>query len=421
PVYLQGMAGKERKAIGVGSPLKMQMLLIEDQNKIKLLFVSADIFGFGSEMVELVRNTASAWGIPPEGIILNASHTHYAPCTLSHTFRTIGVYFKEYSIEVAGIISNSIATLYNSLEESHIYSGKTDVSIGVKSILNNSGKIDFEPDSTANYDQHTPFLLLEQKKSHKTIIMVNHGCQPTGLGIEENVSADFPGYFREELIKIGKVDHVMYLQGASGDIKEASTLNGCKVFSQTSEETQINGKIMAKRIESALDYGQLIPLTESIISYTNQIMYLRLKKIPDINRINELKIDILSAPVVREWASRLSSTYPAGDFPNALALDMQVAVIGKIVTFICFPAGPVTDIGIKLKKLTEYPETTFILGYTNGLICYLPDDKAISQGGYESDISPYYYMIPYPLAKEVDAEITATFKQCYSKMEVNPI
>lgn len=421
PVFLQGMAGKERKAIGVGSPLKMQMLLIEDKNQTKILFVAADIFGFGSEMVELVRKAAYSWGIPPEGIILNASHTHYAPGTLSHTFRTMGPFFKEYAMEIAGIVGNSISMLHNNLEESYIYSGKTDVSIGVKSILNNSGKIDFQPDSTGNYDQHTPFLLLEQKKSHKKIIMVNHGCQPKGLGIEENVSADFPGYFREELIKSGKIDHVMYLQGASGDIKEAFTLNGCKVFSQTSEETQINGKIMAKRIESTLDYGQLIPLTESIISYTNQIMYLRLKKIPDINRINELKIDILSSPVVREWASRLSSTYPSGDFPNALALDMQVAVIGKIATFICFPAGPVTDIGIKLKKLTEYPETTFILGYTNGLICYLPDDNAISQGGYESDISPYYYMIPYPLAKEVDAEITATFKQCYSKIEVTPI
>lgn len=221
PVYLQGMAGKERKAIGVGSPLKMQMLLIEDEHYTRFLFVSADIFGFGSEMVELVRKTATGWGIPPEGIILNASHTHYAPGTVSHASRTLGPYFKEYAVEVAGIICNSLTTLYDNLEKSYIYSGKADVSVGINRRLEREGKIEFYPNENGEYDHHSPLLLIEQKQTNKRIIMVNHGCHPTGLGTENNISADFPGYFRDELIKTGKVEHVMYLQGASGDIKEA--------------------------------------------------------------------------------------------------------------------------------------------------------------------------------------------------------
>ncbi|MBF0232810.1 MAG: glycosyltransferase [Desulfamplus sp.] len=416
PVFLQGIAGKERKAIGIDSLLRMQILLIEDENQTKILFVSADIFGFGSEMVELIRKDSLKWGITPERVILNASHTHYAPGTLSHTFRTMGPYFEEYSMEIAGIVGNALPMLHDNLEHSYIYSGGTNVNIGISSVLEKNGSIEFEPDEAGSYDQHTPFLLFELKKSNKKIIMVNHGCQPTGLGIENNISADFPGYFRDELIKTSKIDHVMYLQGASGDIKEAATFNGSRVLSTTSQDAQTNGRNMAQCIKNALDNALLKPLTESIISSTSKTMYLKLKKIPDINRINELKSDILSDPVIREWASRLSTTYPSGDFPNALALDVQVALIGKHSTFICFPAGPISKLGIELKKLTNSPENCFILGYTNGLLCYLPDDNKIELGGYESDISPYYYMIPYLLAKGVAVNIISNVTNCYSKV-----
>lgn len=416
PVFLQGIIGEERKATGVGSPLRMQLFLIEDESQTKILFVAADIFGFGSEMVEIIRNAALKWGIASERVILNASHTHYAPGTLSHTFRTMGPFFKEYAVEIAGIVGDSLSMLHDNLEESYIYSGKTDISVGVSSRLGRNGTIEFQPDETGSYDQHTPFLLFELQKSSKKIIMVNHGCQPTGLGIENSISADFPGYFREELINSGKVDHVIYLQGASGDIKEASTLNNRKVLCRTSQDAKKNGRLMAQSIEYALDNVPLKPLTESIISCTSQIMYLRLKKLPDINRINELKNDPLSDPVIREWASRLGATYPSGDFPNALALDLLVAVIGKSSTFICLPAGPVAELGISLKKITDYPESTFILGYTNGLLCYLPDDKSIERGGYESEISPYYYMIPYLIDKGMDSEVISTVNRCFSKV-----
>ena len=43
----------------------------EDDNK-RALFVSADIFGFGPEMVQLIRQFASIWGIEAEAVTLNA-------------------------------------------------------------------------------------------------------------------------------------------------------------------------------------------------------------------------------------------------------------------------------------------------------------------------------------------------------------
>ena len=83
------MGGPPRKAIGVSNPLLMQMLLLEDDHFTKVLFITADLFGFGPEIVEKVRALTAAWGIDADGLVLNASHTHYAPGTISR-FKGIG-------------------------------------------------------------------------------------------------------------------------------------------------------------------------------------------------------------------------------------------------------------------------------------------------------------------------------------------
>ncbi len=45
PFYLQGLAGPPRAASSVTTPLMMQLLLIEDDHRTRVLMVSTDLFG----------------------------------------------------------------------------------------------------------------------------------------------------------------------------------------------------------------------------------------------------------------------------------------------------------------------------------------------------------------------------------------
>jgi hypothetical protein len=83
PAYLQGLAGVVRESTEVAVPLSMEMCMLEDDQYTRLIFVTEDIIGFDKMIVESVRHHASKWGIEPECIVLNASHTHYAPGTLA--------------------------------------------------------------------------------------------------------------------------------------------------------------------------------------------------------------------------------------------------------------------------------------------------------------------------------------------------
>ncbi len=421
PVALQGMAGGVRNAVQVATPLKMQMLLIEDDKGAKLLIVSADLFGFGKPMVDGVVKAAADWAIPPEAIILNASHTHYAPGTVSNASQTLGPFHQNYARDVMQLITQSLGPMYDALEPSQIYSGKASgVDIGINRRLKQDGQVKFQPNEKGEYDTSAPFLLVEGLNSQRRILLLNHGCHPTSIGNASVIFADFPGYLRQALIQTGKVAHVMYLQGAAGDIK-AGALDAAQenrpVFCSSVADAEKNGQKAAQQVLPFLEHDQLSLLTQSGLCCTKEKMLLPLKPIPPAATIESLKNNPDSDFIVREWATRLTATYPSGQYPNALALEVQVITLGNTVTWVTFPAEPVTQLGMKLKALTRSPDQTFILGYTNGLYCYLPDDRIIEEGGYESAVSPYYYMMPHLLEKGTESRVLSAVQNCITAIE----
>lgn len=414
PVCLQGTTKDERKAYSISSPLKLQLLLIEDKNRTKLFFVTADLFGFEDIIAHQIKKAGEFWGIEPEGIILNASNTNHAPGTVSYISKDFGMYDNKYSQRITEIIIHQLTMLHGALEDTSLSVGNTEVCIGANKRLEKNGVIKSGLEGEKGYDRHTPFLIVDIKKQAKRIILINHGCLPTILDTGQSLSSDFPGYLRNELIHKGNIDHVMYLQGAAGDTRETSKVKSGLTFSKTELDAKKNGILLAEAINKALE-SELIPLEEAIISYGHETMYLPLKNLPDIDRIKELINDRNTSSNVREWASRLLAAYPTGNFPSAFTMDIQIASIGKKTTFICFPAAPVAELGKKLKQMTESPENAFILGNTNGL-GYIPDEETINQQDYEQETYPYFYMMPYLFGKGIEKEITLKAQRCLNRI-----
>ena len=237
PIFLQGYSGSDRKATAVLNPLKMQLLLLEDSHFTKLLFVTADLFGFGPEIVNRVRGYAASWGIEPEGIILNASHTHNAPGTLSHVGDDLGPFYSEYAENIGRLIIHEIPKLYETLEVCQISWGKVDAQVGISRRLEKDGKILFAPNASGYYFQHTPILFIHLKEQNQKVILINHGCHPTGTGAANGISSDFPAHTRNAMINSGLVDGTMFLQGAGGSSKAAVPGDNSVAFSNRGQGT----------------------------------------------------------------------------------------------------------------------------------------------------------------------------------------
>ncbi len=410
PVFLQGMGGPPRKATEVSAPLMIQLLLLEDDHFTKTLFVAADLFGFGPEIVDNVRVLAAQWGIEPEGLILNASHTHYAPGTISHASKSIGPFYSEYAKQIVQAIGQQLPILYNRLEKCELSWGKAEAQIGVSRRLKKDGKVIFAPNPEGYYDKDTPFILLHMLKTDKKVLLVNHGCHPTGLGSENFISADYPGYVRNALKSNGVVDGVMFLQGGAGSTKEIVSTNGDVRFCVNSTETKENGEFLATKIMNGLEKG-LQPVEGSFFCTRRQIS-LPLKPPPPPSVLAQIRDNAGTDDLVREWTSSLLSRFPNGDFPATLAMEIQLISLGDNVSFVTLPAEPVAELARDLRGLTSNPDSTFVLGYTNGLTGYLPTDVMIEEGGYETEASQFVYLLPSVLNRGTEPAIISATEKC---------
>jgi glycosyltransferase involved in cell wall biosynthesis len=410
PVLLQGMAGSPRKAVRASTPLMIQLLLLEDGHFTKVLFVSADIFGFGPEIVEPVKEAAAQWGIQPEGIVLNASHTHYAPGTISHVADELGPYYEDYAHQISKTITGHLTALVEGLEKCDLWLGRSDAKIGVNRRRCQDGKVRFGPNEQGYYETITPFLVCRFKHNGFKIIVVNHGCHPTGLGSENAVSSDYPGYLRQSLIDNKAADAVMFLQGAAGSSKESIRKQTEPVFCETSTDAQQNGDFLAVSIMEVLANELL--LVEGPIFCVQKRFSLPLREPPSREVLKSLATATKSSPATRQWATNLMALYPSGKYPQELSLDIQFIALGEAAFFMTLPGEPVAQLGQKLRQIGEDPDRTFLLGYTNGLLGYLVTDQMIDEGGYEVETSPVYYLLPSAFDKGSETEILAAAQTC---------
>jgi len=236
---LQGYAtAAARKARSVRTPLSMHLLLIEDQNHTRCLIIAADLFGFDQQIVGTVRKMLRPWGIPPEGIVLNASHTHYAPG----------------------------AFLFDQLEACFLFAGQTSAQIGVNRRMVRDGRVVFGPNPGGYYDANTPVMQLSFLRSGGSVVVVNHGCHPTGLDAACVISGDYPAYMCEVLKEFGIANEVVFLQGAAGNVKEgAGTSEPERQFARNEKDVAANGVALAEKVLRRLRQG-MTPVTGAIFA-----------------------------------------------------------------------------------------------------------------------------------------------------------
>lgn len=408
-MFVQGFAGPPRQVKRVITPLLFQMFLLEDDHYNKLLIISADIFGFDQEVVRAIRSIAAGWGIAPEAVVINASHTHYAPGAVSRLSQALGPFYQNMAVMLINLAAKALPELYASLERCEIFVGRAQAQIGANRRVNQDGRIVFGLNQEGYYHQHTPVLRVHFLERGMNLVLVNHGCHPTGLGTQGVISADFPAYLRASLAKHEKVDLVMFLQGALGSSKQTAFNRDGVVFGTDNKAVMQNGEYLARKVAQVIDEG-LAPVSGSIFAMEKRAG-LPLRPLPSRQELTVIKESPQSSPIHREWAARNLELLEGGGAPEWMSMPVQVVGIGREVTMVTFPAEPVAELARSIGKvLGEEPEP-FILGCTNGLLSYLPTDEMIGQGGHEAHDSFFSYLVPSGLDVGGELEIARVVKE----------
>ncbi len=111
-VDMTGFGGRPSGAIGIHDDIFAKVLVLDDGNQ-QLVIVTSDLLSLDFDLVQRIRELIEAnIGIPPENVMLNSSHTHSGPATI--TLRGLGERDEDYVDVLVKKIAGATQEAYHS-------------------------------------------------------------------------------------------------------------------------------------------------------------------------------------------------------------------------------------------------------------------------------------------------------------------
>jgi hypothetical protein len=366
--------------------------------KQRVVLVGADVCGFDAGFINSIKQEIyRKHKIPPAAILVNASHTHFAPVTQNwltwgeHNQKPDSAYM--YGIVKPAIIS-AIQTALRRMEPSTIYFGRGKTTIGGNRTFRNA---------PLPYDDDVDVIDIVRTKGKERTVLFLAGCHPVfkNEGAEGiTISANYPGVTRRWLDEKAGINQSMFIQGCGGDINpvDASHVN--------------TGNKLAADITAVLNKPQEA-LNGKISFYLDSINF-PVKKWTEAalmefrNRNSGKEGDVYAEKNVR-WADMMLQSYRANTIPASMPVYIQTINIGQW-KLVGLSREAVTDYSMGIKKLWPGALVS-VAGYCNDVSSYLPTQRHIREGVYEGMDSFFWYGQPAVFPESVYDDILEKIKQ----------
>ncbi|WP_328331807.1 hypothetical protein OHA70_12390 [Kribbella sp. NBC_00382] len=379
---LDGYSAREGLATGTADPLRATMIWLSTADSPGVLWLSLDAIAVGTELTaELSAAAGAAAGIPPECVLVCASHTHSAPAGWTGEIHPVIPVRREpdlYEALAAAIASAPMERLPVRA------SWRSTEVIGLGT---NRHRRNGPHDNTAGI-----LTLHSVADGSLTAVLLDFACHPTTYGPENLLySADWPGATRTALSHLASTPVVGFLQGAAGDVSPRFTRQG-----RGAPEVARLGGLLATRVAEAIAAPGLdLPSEAPTIRRTTVSL-----KIRDLPTPTDLEAVVATAeaglhaglddPTQRIAQTRLDgargqSLMAAANLPPTLDLPISVIMLGD-VAWVHLPVELFASHGCFLQADSPHPITR-VIGYTDGYYGYVVDPDAAHQGTYEALIT----------------------------------
>ena len=369
----------ERRSTGVLDPLAARALVLEADGE-RVAIVACDLLGVSRRVAQqtqaLVERRA---GVPAHALMLACSHTHAGPAAVP--VRGCG---EEDPAYVAGLprrLADAVTEATEALQPAEIGFARGHVpGLGLNRVEGDAGPLDEDLVVMAVRSTHgSPLATVYHATAHGV----------TQLSRNTLVSADWPGAASRRIgAAVG--GEALYLAGASGDVNP--------VLAHTGRGDEA-GQLVAERV-AALIMGVEYSSEVSVAGAARDIALPLAPIAPqELEALAEDARQRMSAPdtpesvaarnaarVDLEWAQQLLREYEAGAVREELVTEVQALRVGGGL-FLGHGSELFCEYGQALKaRLASRP--TFVVGYANDFIGYVPDPEDYARGGYAAATVP---------------------------------
>lgn len=410
PIRLTGYAARgKQESTQVLSRLSAKALAFGNTAKQTSLLITVDLVGINWRVTsQVVEQISKKTGINPAQIAVCASHTHGSPevGNLINILQCRGDYPTNFSFNeslmdldelvhiaqfseqlVDKLVEVAIAAL-NNRKPSLVAWGQTEASFAVNR----------RPEG-GPVDHTVPVLKVTDTDGRVRAILVNYACHGITLGPEVNaVHGDWMGEVQSQLETKYPGSVAMVSVGCGGDAHPGQQ---GKI-----EYVKSHGQEISNNVEK-LFKSKLIPLNSAPVGAMKWVK-LPFSKVPTVAELIELTKD----KTVKGYYARLAleRVVRGESLPTELNYPIQVWNFDNKMLMVNMGGEVVVDYSIRLKQELGAGRV-WINAYANDVSCYIPSRRILKEGGYEPDVSMYWYNMPSPLSEKVEDLIINTIHQ----------
>lgn len=362
-------------------------LAISHQGKTVIL-VGVDLTGFDYSLSrDVKRDIEMLYGIPPEAVLINASHSHFSPVT--QWFPTWGKHHQFpdslylNSVVKKGIVESVGKALKNRKNATlRFVRGNTQIGMN-RSLYGNEALVDADVD----------VLQIDAKKGCDELLFLA-SCHPVFKNEGKaayTLSPNFPGIARWRLEEMLNLSGAMFLQGCAGDVNPVEA------------DPVKTGVCLADDVMKALEKGNKEILQGEIKYEMDSVLFpanvWNKEQIERFRAENSLYPNDVEAAKNVRWADMMLNYYATNTVPQYLPVYIQILHIGQW-KIIGLSREAVSEYSFSIKQL--WPDSIVsVLGYTNDVSSYLPNAVHIERGTYEGYGSFFWNAQPAFFPKDV--------------------
>jgi neutral ceramidase len=416
PLWMAGYASRTKPAEGKLHDLHAKILLLEDRHGTRLAIVTYDLIGIHPNWRDPILSEAQKrFGLGPESILLNASHTHSGPelresNALFYGGSTFAAKSREYSQSLVnktiGLIEDArtrlqpVTLTYSSARAGFAMNRRLPTANGVQNSLYPDGPV----------DHRVPVLQVKTADNQLNAVLFGYACHATTLSIQQ-FNGDYAGFAQVFIEKSNPGVTAMFLNGCSADQNPQPR--------RTIELAEQHGRALANGVAAALQ-TKFVRTIDGPLKVAMSDVELRFDDPPSREELNKQTKD--ANRYVRRHAQRLLKQLDTnGHIATDHRFPLQVVQFGNDLTLVAICGETVVDYSLRLQRelfVSDDDPSRFhpqppvwVSGYNNHVFGYLPSRRVLEEGGYEGGGAMTYTGYPGPFAADVEERVVETIHE----------
>jgi len=389
-VWLAGY-GSKRSPDGKLHDLWMKALALEDDKGHRAVLITSDFQGVPRSMSDRVFAQLKAkYQLNRADVMITFSHNHCGPRLGDDLIDYYPVEAEQEALVAEytdAMVTKAVALVGEALANlspAKLQQGEGRCTFAVNRRNNREADV---PNLIAEgkplvgpVDHTVPVLTVTRPDGKLTAILFGYACHPTTLSFL-TWCGDYPGFAQKELEEKHPGATAMFVNTCGGD---QNPLPRRKV-----ELCEKYGHMLAVAVEETLQ-TPLKPISGGLKTS------FELVDLPYLHVMTREELQALTTDanaIKARWSARLLRKLDAGErFEAAYPYPLHAWRLGNEMLVIGMGAETVVDYALRFK--TEYGPGTWVCGYADDMISYIPSRRVWDEGGYEGGSNLYEYGRP---------------------------